>query len=103
MPIVNIAFQILPIVNSKEEMYAMVDKAIEVIAQSGLKYEVCPFETVMEGEYDEVMTTIKKAQEACMEAGVEEILSYIKIQQSKASNVSIEDKMENYRKTPSSN
>ena len=41
---VNIALQILP--SSKTiNPYKLVDKAIEVIANSGLKYRVTPFET----------------------------------------------------------
>ena len=56
---VNIALQILP--SSKTiHPYSLVDKAIEVIANSGLRYQVTPFETVMEGNYDEIMEIIKK-------------------------------------------
>jgi len=75
-----------------------VDKAIEVIAASGLKYRVTPFETVMEGTYDEVMEVVKKAQQACYDAGAESMMTYIKIQSSKDTDVSIEDKMEKYDK-----
>ncbi|MDO9154720.1 MAG: thiamine-binding protein [Paludibacter sp.] len=91
---VNIALQILP--TAKEiHPYTLVDKAIEVIAASGLKYRVTPFETVMEGSYDEIMEVIKKAQNACYEAGAESLMTYIKIQSS-LTDVSIEDKMEKY-------
>ncbi|HOV84009.1 MAG TPA: thiamine-binding protein, partial [Paludibacteraceae bacterium] len=45
--IVNIALQILP-TSATVHPYNLVDKAIEVIAASGLKYRVTPFETVME-------------------------------------------------------
>ena len=91
---VNIALQILPSSHSVHP-YALVDKAIEVIAASGLRYKVTPFETVMEGSYDNIMEVIKKAQEACYEAGAESLMTYIKIQSSRE-NVSIEDKMEKY-------
>jgi len=95
--IVNIALQILP--NSATiHPYKLVDKAIEVIAASGLKYRVTPFETVMEGTYDEVMEVVKKAQQACYDAGAESMMTYIKIQSSKDTDVSIEDKMEKYDK-----
>jgi uncharacterized protein (TIGR00106 family) len=93
--IVNIALQILP--NSATiHPYKLVDKAIEVIAASGLKYRVTPFETVMEGTYDEVMEVVKKAQQACYDAGTESMMTYIKIQSSKDTDVRIEDKMEKY-------
>lgn len=91
---VNIALQILP--SSKTiHPYSLVDKAIEVIANSGLRYKVTPFETVMEGNYDDIMKVVKLAQEACYEAGAESLMTYIKIQSS-VSDVSIEDKMEKY-------
>ncbi|HPL76935.1 MAG TPA: MTH1187 family thiamine-binding protein [Paludibacteraceae bacterium] len=93
--IVNIALQILPS-SATIHPYKLVDKAIEVIAASGLKYRVTPFETVMEGTYDEVMEVVKKAQQACYDAGAESMMTYIKIQSSKDADVRIEDKMEKY-------
>ncbi|HRT81380.1 MAG TPA: thiamine-binding protein, partial [Bacteroidales bacterium] len=57
---------------------------------------VTPFETVMEGTYDEVMEVVKKAQQACYDAGAESMMTYIKIQSSKDTDVRIEDKMEKY-------
>lgn len=91
---VNIALQILP--SSKTiHPYKLVDKAIEVIADSGLIYRVTPFETVMEGSYDEIMKVVKQAQEACYKAGADSLMTYIKIQSSTA-DVSIDDKMEKY-------
>jgi uncharacterized protein (TIGR00106 family) len=91
---VNIALQILP--SSKTiHPYSLVDKAIEVIANSGIRYKVTPFETVMEGNYDDIMKVVKQAQEACYEAGAESLMTYIKIQSS-VTDVSIDDKMEKY-------
>jgi len=91
---VNIALQILP--SSKViHPYTLVDKAIEIIANSGLRYKVCPFETVMEGTYEDIMKVVEQAQDACYEAGAESLMTYIKIQSS-LKDVSIEDKMEKY-------
>ena len=91
---VNIALQILP--SSKSiHPYLLVDKAIEVIAASGLRYKVTPFETVMEGSYDEIMNVVKLALEACYNAGAESLMTYVKIQSSQ-NDVSIDDKMEKY-------
>jgi len=91
---VNIALQILP-TSKTIHPYTLVDKAIEVIAASGLRYKVTPFETVMEGSYDEIMNVVKLAQEACYKAGAESLMTYIKIQSS-TKDVSFEDKMEKY-------
>lgn len=92
---INASLQILP--SSKQEHpYDIVDKAIEVIKNSGLKYKVCPFETVLEGSYDDIMATIKKVYEVCLQSNIESIFSYIKIQIQKDNNVSIEDKIGKY-------
>ena len=91
---VNIALQVLPS-STIIHPYAIVDKAIEVIAASGLRYKVTPFETVIEGNYDEIMKIVKLAQEACYEAGADSMMTYIKIQTSRG-DVSIDDKMQKY-------
>ncbi|NDV47420.1 thiamine-binding protein [Paludibacter sp. 221] len=91
---VNIALQILP-TSSTKHPYSLVDEAIKVIADSGLKYKVTPFETVIEGNYDDVMRVAKQAQEACYNAGADSLMAYIKIQSS-SKDVSIEDKMKKY-------
>ena len=91
---VNIALQVLP-TSTTVHPYLLVDKAIEVIEKSGLRYKVTPFETVMEGSYDEIMEVVKLAQEACYESGAETMMTYIKIQSSRK-DVSIDDKMEKY-------
>lgn len=92
---INLALQIVP--KSKEqEPYALIDKAIAVIQQSGVKYLVCPFETVMEGNYEELMQIAKDAQQACLEAGAEEMITYIKIHSKKGIDVTMEDKIGKY-------
>lgn len=95
MPIVNLALQVVPKVNGGNS-YAVVDKAIEVIQQAGVKYEVGAMETVMEGELDQLIEIAKKAQEACITAGALEVLTYIKIQY-RPEGVSMDEKLAKYR------
>lgn len=92
---INLALQILPQVPS-EQVYAVVDEAIAVIQQSGVKYRVCPFETVMEGPYDQLMDIVKRTQEVCFKAGAGQLLVYIKIQNNSLGPVTIEDKTGKY-------
>ncbi|MEC5144395.1 thiamine-binding protein [Chitinophaga sp. 212800010-3] len=92
---INLALQILPSVPS-EQVYAVVDEAIAVIQASGVKYRVCPFETVMEGTYEELMEVVKKAQEVCFKAGASQLLVYIKMQIRKDSDVTMEEKTGKY-------
>ena len=92
---VNIAIQVLPKIKGGDT-YAIVDKAIEAIQQSGVKYRVCPFETVLEGPYEKLMTVIEEAQQACFRAGAEEVLVNLKIQRRPDGDVTIEEKTGKY-------
>lgn len=94
---VNVALQVLP--SSKEiHPYKIVDTAIDIIKASGLKYKVCPFETVMEGDFDTIMDVIKKIQDECLSFGAESMISFVKIQIDKNKDVTIEDKTAKYDK-----
>lgn len=92
---INLAIQVLPKAPGADT-YALVDKAIEAIAASGLRYRVCPFETVLEGPYDRVMEVVLQAQEACFAAGAEEVLVNIKLQHRRDGDVTIEEKTAKY-------
>lgn len=92
--IINASLQVLPSGGALHP-YKIVDKAIEMIVRSGLKYRVCPFETVVEGTYDEVMTVFRQAQQACYDAGATSVMAYFKIQ-SAVGDVTIEDKVGKY-------
>lgn len=97
MPVVNVSLQILPRV-SDERLYPVVDKVIELIAQSGVKYIVGPMETTMEGEYDFLMEIVKKAQEISIAEGATRVLSVVKIDY-KPEGVTMDEKVGKYRKT----
>jgi uncharacterized protein (TIGR00106 family) len=92
---INMAVQILPWADGIHP-YDVVDAAIEVIQKSGVKHKVCPFETVMEGEYTQLMKIVEEIHEACYKAGADKIICNIKIQSNKEGNVTIEDKMAKY-------
>ncbi|MFN2126268.1 MAG: MTH1187 family thiamine-binding protein [Anaerolineales bacterium] len=93
---INLAIQVIP-KSLKHDQYSLVDAAIEAIQQTGLKYEVCPFETVIEGEYGETMKAVKNAWTACFKAGAEEVLVNLKFQIRKGGDVTIEAKTGKYR------
>jgi uncharacterized protein YqgV (UPF0045/DUF77 family) len=92
---VNVAIQVLP--SSKEKHpYDLVDKAIEIIAASGLRYRVCPFETVIEGDYDQIMQLVKKIQTELLRNGADKMISFLKIEVNSSKDVQIEDKTGKY-------
>ncbi len=94
---VNIALQVLPII-SPEKVYGIVDKAIDTIKDAGVKYRVGPFETVMEGEYDQLMSVISQVKDVCLATGTEELIMNLKIQISRDNDVIMENKTHKYDK-----
>lgn len=96
MPIVNVSLQVLPNV-APERVYPVVDKVIELIAASGVKYVVGPMETTMEGEFDTLMEIVKQAQTVCIEAGAKRVMSVVKIDY-RPEGVTIEEKIGKYTK-----
>lgn len=95
MAYVNVSLQILPTV-SEERIYPVVDKVIELIEESGVKYEVGPMETTMEGELDVLLEIVKKAQDVCVKEGAPRVVSMVKIDY-KPEGVTMNEKIEKYR------
>ncbi len=95
MPNANLSLQILPMV-SQDQVYSVVDKVINLIQASGLPHVVGPMETTIEGDLDSLLDLVKKAQQACVEAGANRIVSIIKIDYS-PDGVTINEKIGKYR------
>ncbi|MDN4090708.1 MULTISPECIES: MTH1187 family thiamine-binding protein [Paenibacillus] len=74
-----LSIQVIPKTPNNEDSYPYVDKAIEVIQHSGVKHQVNPLDTTMEGELDELLKVVKEMHEALTEAGSPSVISQIKI------------------------
>lgn len=96
MALVNVSLQVLPVVDEKD-LYGVVDKVIEHIESCGVKYEVGPMETTMEGELDELLEIVKKAQEICVNNGAKRVASVVKIDY-KPEGITMDEKVYKYRK-----
>lgn len=88
------AVQVLPF---HDEVYRIVDRAIQVIKESGVRHEVGPMETTMEGQLDRLLDIAKAAHLAAFEAGAPKVVTIIKIGDA-AEGSTIDDKVEKYRK-----
>lgn len=93
---INLGIQIVPKSKSLDS-YTLVDKAIAVIQESGVKYVVTPFETVMEGPQEELMSIAQKAQQAVLDAGAEEVLVYYRMQIRKDGDVTMGEKIDKFQ------
>ncbi len=93
---INVSLQILPVVE-EERIYPVVDKVIEYIDSCGVKYEVGPMETTMEGDLDELIEIVKKAQDICVKEGAARVVSIVKIDY-KSEGVTMNEKTYKYKK-----
>ncbi len=94
--IINASIQILPIVLDKHP-YLWVDEAIEIIQQSNLKYEIGAFDTVVEGNYNDVMTLINNINEHLYSKGCSEWISNIQIQIRSNGNITGDEKTSKFK------
>jgi len=83
----------LPI-DTEQKRWDVVDKAILLIQQSGLKHKVCPFETVVEGKSSDVFALIDGIKNIALQ-NANEILINIKIHAANR-DVFFEEKLEKY-------
>ena len=94
MSSITVSFQVIPIC---EDPYPVVDRAIEVVQRSGVKYEVGPHETTMEGELDRLLDIVKAGHRACFEAGAPRVITFVKIVDV-VGGTTIADKVAKHRK-----
>lgn len=95
MSLANVSIQVLPVVH-ESNLYKVVDKVIEYIDSCGVKYEVGPMETTMEGELSELLKIVEAVQGICVKYGASRVFSMVKIDY-KVEGVTIEEKIKKYR------
>lgn len=93
---INAAIQLLPLSNNIDQ-YKIIDEAIALIKNSGLKYVVCPFETVIEGNYDEVVQLIADIKNSALKGDNEEIIINLKLHCNNKKSLFIDDKIGQYQ------
>lgn len=95
----SIAIQILPNVETDEEVCRIVDEVIAYIHSTGLNYQVGAFETTIEGEhYEELMDIAKECLKVAARTGAPKVSAYIKAVYRPEGNIlTIEQKTGKYR------
>ncbi len=94
--IINASIQIIPVVKDRHP-YEWVDEAIAVIQQSGVKYEVGPFATVVEGKYDAVMKVINDINEYLYNKQCNEWITSVQIQIRSNGDITGDEKTEKFK------
>ena len=87
----SVAIQVLPSAENDQELCRIVDEVIAYIAGTGLRYEVGPFETTIEGDdYDQLMDIV---------AGAKKVSAYVKVvYRPEGEILSIDQKIGKYKK-----
>ncbi len=93
----SIAIQVLPDVLDMDKVCAIVDKVIAFIDSTGCQYEVGPFETTVEGDFDQLMEIIRRCQEIPIEEGAPSTKAYVKIFHNPKGVLTIHEKIDKYR------
>jgi uncharacterized protein (TIGR00106 family) len=94
--IVNAAVQIVPLVQDRHP-YEWVDEAIAVIQQSGIKYEVGPFATLLEGGYEEVMQVVNSINEYLFSRNCSEWICDVQVQIRSAADITADEKTAKFK------
>jgi uncharacterized protein (TIGR00106 family) len=94
-----IEIQVIPSGGSppEDQPYYFVERAIEVIKASGLKYEVEPLGTTIEGDLGAAMSTAMRAHHAPLEAGADGVLTIIKIAQRRDDRTTMQELVGKHR------
>jgi uncharacterized protein (TIGR00106 family) len=94
--LVNASIQIVPIVQDRHP-YEWVDEAIEVIRQTGIRHEVGPFATVIEGRYEEVMDVIRQVNEHLYNRHCGEWIASVQLQIRSAGDITAAEKTDKFK------
>ena len=91
----SIALQVLPLSQGIDRI-AIIDKVIDYLQTQGVTMVVTPFETVLEGEFDELMRILKEALEIAGQ-GADNVFANVKINVGEI--LSIDEKLEKHNET----
>lgn len=91
-----VSIQILPRTKNNDSVIPYVDRAIEIIAQSGVKYRVAPLETTMEGELNHLLDIVKQMNEVMIGLGSPSVISQVKIYYNPEQGASMDKLTEKY-------
>lgn len=90
------SIQTLPFSKDNKED-AIIEKVISHIKSKGYVYEVCVFETTIEGELTDLVKIIEEINTICVENGSDTVMSIIKILYNPNGMKTIAQKTEKYK------
>ncbi|ABQ46458.1 MULTISPECIES: thiamine-binding protein [Thermotoga] len=94
MPKVTVSIKVIPAVEDGR-LHEVIDRAIEKISSWGMKYEVGPSNTTVEGEFEEIMDRVKELVRY-LEQFAKRFVLQLDIDY-KVGGITIEEKVSKYR------
>lgn len=80
-----------------DNRYEHIEAALDLIIESGLKYEVGALGTTVEGEPDAVWALARRAHEACLHAGANGLVTVLKVEQAVVDAPTVESLTSKFR------
>jgi len=94
--IISAAFQFVPVRGAADPI-AVIDDIIAIIQQSGCTYEVCPFETALEGTLEQIIALQKQILETAQARPGLEFLLYVKFHAAAGEDRTIHEKTDKFK------
>ncbi len=94
--LINATIQVIPLTQIKKA-FPIVDKAIELIQQSGISHSVGAFETTLEGEYEALQQLLRKLEDFCYAQKEVQFLVYSKLHLCGGENILAESKTAKFK------
>ncbi|WP_208590612.1 MTH1187 family thiamine-binding protein [Gracilibacillus suaedae] len=92
-----VSIQIIPKTPKGEDSIPFVDEAIKIIEESGVKYQVNPLETTMEGDLAALLSVIENMNQRMHELDCPSVISQVKIYSQKDHEASMSELTKKYR------
>ncbi|MCD6320034.1 MAG: MTH1187 family thiamine-binding protein [Candidatus Desulfofervidaceae bacterium] len=96
MAIVEVS--VIPLGTKSTGVSNYVAAALRVLQKSGLKYQLTPMGTIIEGELDIVMPVVRQMHEACFKEGTARVVTTIKIDDRRDKPLTMETKVQSVHK-----
>jgi uncharacterized protein YqgV (UPF0045/DUF77 family) len=80
-----------------DDRHAHVDAAIAIVRASGLHHEVGALGTTVEGPSERVWPLLRAVHDACLAAGADSVVTVIKVAESTAGNLAMDDLTAKFR------
>jgi uncharacterized protein (TIGR00106 family) len=92
-----VELSIVPIGIESTSLSSYVAGAIKVLEKTALKYELTAMGTIISGDLDDILQTIRQMHESCFAAGAMRVLTQIKIDDRRDKKGSTEQKIRSVR------